>query len=187
MLLLEYYAKGNLFNFLKNKNKIHKKQRLEWAIQISCIVHELHAHNPPIINGDIKTSNILIDDDMNLVMCDFGKARFKNTKLYSNFGSYRYMAPETFSCTTEVTEKIDIWSAACCIVEIFSSKYPYYNLTKNVKIRHELLVNKKTPHIPNFLPNSIKKCLQKCFSFQPEDRPTAYEMYKSLKKIKVVE
>ncbi|SCN61196.1 tyrosine kinase-like protein, putative [Plasmodium chabaudi chabaudi] len=187
MLLLEYYAKGNLFNFLKNKNKIHKKQRLEWAIQMCSIVHELHSHNPPIINGDIKTSNILINNNMDLVMCDFGKARFKNSKLYSNFGSYRYMAPETFSCTSEVTEKIDIWSLACCIVEIFCSKYPYYNFSKNTKIRHELIVNKRTPHIPSFLPNSIKKCLQKCFSFNPEERPCAYEMFKALKKIKVVE
>ncbi|KEG02651.1 tyrosine kinase-like protein, putative [Plasmodium vinckei vinckei] len=187
MLLLEYYAKGNLFNFLKNKNKIHKKQRLEWAMQMCSIVHELHSHNPPIINGDIKTSNILINNNMDLVMCDFGKARFKNSKLYSNFGSYRYMAPETFSCTSEVTEKIDIWSLACCIVEIFCSKYPYYNFSKNTKIRHELIVNKRTPHIPSFLPNSIKKCLQKCFSFNPEERPCAYEMYKALKKIKVVE
>lgn len=187
MLLLEYYAKGNLFNFLKNKNKIHKKQRLAWASEMCYIVHGFHTHNPPVINGDIKTSNVLIDNNMHLVMCDFGKARFKNSKLYSNFGSYRYMAPETFSCTSEVTEKIDIWSLACCIVEIFSSKYPYHNLSKNVKIRHELLVNKKTPHIPNFLPNSMKKCLQRCFSFTPEERPCAYEMYKCLKKIKVVE
>ncbi|CAA9989092.1 tyrosine kinase-like protein, putative [Plasmodium knowlesi strain H] len=187
MLLLEYYPKGNLFNFLKNKNKIHKKQRLAWASEMCSIVHAFHTHNPPVINGDIKTSNVLIDNNMHLVMCDFGKARFKNTKLYSNFGSYRYMAPETFSCTSEVTEKIDIWSLACCIVEIFSSKYPYHNLSKNIKIRHELLVNKKTPHIPNFLPNSMKKCLQRCFSFNPEERPCAYEMYKCLKKIKVVE
>ncbi|KJP88146.1 TKL protein kinase [Plasmodium fragile] len=187
MLLLEYYPKGNLFNFLKNKNKIHKKQRLAWASEMCHIVHGFHTHNPPVINGDIKTSNVLIDNNMHLVMCDFGKARFKNSKLYSNFGSYRYMAPETFSCTSEVTEKIDIWSLACCIVEIFSSKYPYHNLSKNVKIRHELLVNKKTPHIPNFLPNSMKKCLQRCFSFTPEERPCAYEMYKCLKKIKVVE
>ncbi|EUD68551.1 TKL protein kinase [Plasmodium inui San Antonio 1] len=187
MLLLEYYAKGNLFNYLKNKKKIHKKQRLAWASEMCYIVHGLHAHNPPIVNGDIKTSNVLIDNNMHLVMCDFGKARFKNSKLYSNFGSYRYMAPETFSCTSEVTEKIDIWSLACCIVEIFSSKYPYHNLSKNVKIRHELLINKNTPHIPNFLPNSMKKCLERCFSFTPEERPCAYEMYKCLKKIKVVE
>ncbi|CRH00900.1 tyrosine kinase-like protein, putative [Plasmodium relictum] len=187
MLLLEYYPKGNLFNFLKNKKKIHKKQRLKWATELSYIVHQLHSHSPPIINGDIKTSNILIDNNMNLIMCDFGKARFKNSKLYSNFGSYRYMAPETFSCTIEITEKIDIWSLACCIVEIFSSKYPFYNFSKNVKIRHELLVNKRTPHIPNFLPNSIKQNLQRSFSFIPEERPKAYEIYKSLKKIKVVE
>ncbi|VWU52796.1 tyrosine kinase-like protein, putative, partial [Hepatocystis sp. ex Piliocolobus tephrosceles] len=87
----------------------------------------------------------------------------------------------------EVTEKIDIWSLACCIVEIFTSKYPYFQFSKNLKIRHELIVNKRTPYIPTFLPNSIKKCLQRCFSFVPEERPCAYEIYQSLTKIKVVE
>ncbi|KAF8822267.1 hypothetical protein IE077_004143 [Cardiosporidium cionae] len=112
-IVTEYFPKGNLYNLLHKTHLAEPPLRLKWAIQLLEVVTFFHNHQPRILHGDLKTANLLLDNDMNLRVCDFGKTRIMEDaakQLYSIYGSPRYMAPECFSKFSKVDQKADIWS-----------------------------------------------------------------------------
>ncbi|KAF8342142.1 kinase-like domain-containing protein [Cantharellus anzutake] len=92
--------------WLKNSNVIHymatinphanRLKLLEGAAE--GLLH-LHTYSPPIVHGDLKCANILVNDDGSACLADFGlsKAHEEVTSLsLRDAGSQRYMAPELF-------------------------------------------------------------------------------------------
>ncbi|KAK1579013.1 hypothetical protein Q3G72_034915 [Acer saccharum] len=80
LLVYELMSNGNLQDAL-----LHKKcpELMEWkkrflvAIDIAKGIASLHSLHPPVIHGDIKPSNILLDHDFSAKIADFGLARLK--------------------------------------------------------------------------------------------------------------
>jgi len=82
--------------------------------------------NPPIIYRDFKTSNILLDEDFNPKLSDFGLARMGPAENKDNFttsvmGTYGYCAPE-YGMTGELTTKSDIYSFGVVFLELVSGR-----------------------------------------------------------------
>ncbi|KAM0680454.1 serine/threonine protein kinase [Glugoides intestinalis] len=77
----------------------------------------LHSHG--ICHRDIKPSNILLDDKMNLKICDFGSAKYleEGDKNICYICSRYYRAPENLIGFQGYTTKIDIWSLATVFCE----------------------------------------------------------------------
>lgn len=100
--------------------KIPFDKCINWLLQIANGIK--HIHDKGIIHGDIKSSNILIDDgrtDERMKLCDFELA------VASSFGvkyqgTPRWMAPELKydSLTTEITNKIDIYAFGLLFLDI---------------------------------------------------------------------
>lgn len=86
----------------------------------------LHSYN--VIHRDIKPANILLDDDYEPLLTDFGFSRFFDKDSADNMtgetGSYRYMAPEVTS-HSRYTEKADVYSFALICNEIFTGERPF--------------------------------------------------------------
>ncbi|KAK4400226.1 Salt tolerance receptor-like cytoplasmic kinase [Sesamum angolense] len=74
ILLLEYVPNGNLQEKLQGSNTfLPWKTRMAVAFQLAQAIAYLHRNC--IVHGDIKASNILLDDDLNCKLCDFGSAK----------------------------------------------------------------------------------------------------------------
>ncbi|KAK1407706.1 hypothetical protein QVD17_39330 [Tagetes erecta] len=128
LLVLEYIPQGSLDNFLWGK----KRGTLNWEKRyflIFGIARGLaHLHNEfhvKIIHRDIKLNNILVDDDFQPKICDFGLARLLpedqthvSTRLVGTLG---YMAPE-YATTGHLSEKVDTYSFGIVILEIISGR-----------------------------------------------------------------
>jgi len=70
-------------------------------------------HGKGVVHRDLKLENILVDEDLNLKVADFGFATFKNTKnLKSYKGTMTYMAPEIKIGKTYDGKQIDVFSTA---------------------------------------------------------------------------
>ena len=96
---------------------------------IGQIAKALHAaHKVGLIHRDIKPSNILLDEDDNAYLIDFGIARAAGetglTSTGATIGTWSYMAPERFS-TGQAGASSDIYALACVLYECLTGERPY--------------------------------------------------------------
>jgi CTD kinase subunit alpha len=83
-----------------------------------------HLHRRGVLHRDIKAANILISKNGDLKLADFGLARFferRKTQEYTNrVVTIWYRSPELLLGETQYGPAIDIWSAACVLIELFT-------------------------------------------------------------------
>ena len=82
--------------------------------------------DPPVIYGDFKASNILLDQDFNPKLSDFGLAKLGPTGDKSHvstrvMGTYGYCAPE-YALTGQLTTKSDVYSFGVVFLEIITGR-----------------------------------------------------------------
>ncbi|CAO2816765.1 unnamed protein product [Amaranthus hypochondriacus] len=104
--------------------------RLKIAIDAAQGLSYMHNDcSPPIVHRDVKSSNILLDSELNAKIADFGLAKIlakpgrELHSVSSVAGSFGYMAPE-YSYTPKVNEKIDIYSFGVVLLELVTGKEP---------------------------------------------------------------
>lgn len=132
----------------------------------------LHEHTPQIIHQDIKPANVLIDDNGNYAITDFGiSAEMGGTALESDDetgGTFAYMAPERFLDDTPPMPESDIWAFGATVYELITGDAPFGNdggcrQKKNVPV----------PPIKQPVPEPLKQLVYDCLSFEAKDRPSA--------------
>lgn len=94
------------------------------ATQALEILQYLHSYNPPVIHRDLKPANLLLDDQGQLYVVDFGAVlgRFAPQGGSTIVGTYGYMAPEQFS--GRAVPASDLYSLGATLVHLLSGKAP---------------------------------------------------------------
>ncbi|KAG7522818.1 receptor-interacting serine serine/threonine-protein kinase 3-like isoform X1 [Solea senegalensis] len=100
------------------------------AHQVALGMNFLHSRN--LIHHDLKPSNVLLNDDLNAKLADFGLSRVSTSALNSNEkksgevgGSYKYMPPEAFEASYEPVRAFDRYSYGILLWSIVTGKEPY--------------------------------------------------------------
>ncbi|ACK66114.1 serine/threonine protein kinase [Rippkaea orientalis PCC 8801] len=107
---------------LANKSRWKLSDIQEIARSILAILVDLQAHNPPIIHRDIKPENILVDDDKNVYLIDFGLARKTDTEVALSSviaGTPGFMPPEELF-NHPLTEASDLYSLGVTIISLLT-------------------------------------------------------------------
>ncbi|KAG5235593.1 G-type lectin S-receptor serine/threonine-protein kinase [Salix suchowensis] len=193
MLIYEYMPNKSLDSFIFDQTR---KQLLDWSKRINIIGGIarglLYLHQDSrlrIIHRDIKASNILVDEELNPKISDFGLARMfrgDQTEAKTNrvVGTYGYMSPE-YASKGHFSVKSDAFSFGVLVLEIVSGKTNrgFRHLDPNLNLLGHawMLWIKGTPSelIDECLAESsnssdIIRCIHVallCVQQRPEDRP----------------
>ena len=136
----------------------------------------LHALRPPIIHQDIKPANVLIDDNGNFTITDFGiSAKFGGGRHGhddgESSGTLAYMAPERFVTGYQPMAESDIWAVGATLYEIITGQVPFGE-AGGINQTHDNL----RLAFPQGLNPDIKKIIEACLNRDPKKRPTAQQL-----------
>lgn len=183
IIVMPYYKKGSLFDFLHNNNnenniKLTSKQKINISIGIIKGIEYLHKHN--IVHYHLTSKNILIDDNLNPIIADYGFNNLKKT--YNIFNKYHnlnsYSSPEMLtetngklcgSLNNNFNEKNDIYSFGLILWELFTETIPFNVKLKDVK--NYVLNEKLRPEIKGNIDKEIANLIRECWDTEPGNRP----------------
>ena len=182
-IVMEYVEGKTLKQLLKKRGTLTLSEAIDIMSQLTDGM--AHAHDSYIIHRDLKPQNIMIKDDGQIKITDFGIAMALNatqlTQTNSVMGSVHYLPPEQASgkgCTI----KSDIYSMGIIFYELLSGSLPFRgDNAVEIALKHmkEPLPSLRddNPAIPQSIENIIKKATAK----NPKNRyDTAGEMHEDL-------
>ncbi|CAL1365672.1 unnamed protein product [Linum trigynum] len=224
LLFYDYLPNGSLSSLLHGAGGATAKfVGMEWEMRYDVVVGVAQAlaylhHDcvPAILHGDVKAMNVLLGNDYEAYLADFGLARVllaeggedgvcsksKSSPRPVLAGSYGYMAPE-HATIQKITEKSDVYSFGVVVLEVLTGRHPLDPTLPEgahlVEWAKEQLVNKKNPaeildpKLRGRSDPTMHEMLQTlavsflCISTRPDDRPTMKDVVAMLKEIHNVE
>ncbi|KAB2632027.1 serine/threonine-protein kinase PBS1-like [Pyrus ussuriensis x Pyrus communis] len=131
LLVYEYMPRGSLedhlFDLSPGQEPLSWDTRIKIAVGAARGLEYLHCKaNPPVIYRDLKSANILLDDEFNPKLSDFGLAKLapvgdKTHVSTRVMGTYGYCAPE-YAMSGKLTLKSDIYSLGVVMLELITGK-----------------------------------------------------------------
>ncbi|XP_027368523.1 probable leucine-rich repeat receptor-like protein kinase IMK3 [Abrus precatorius] len=129
LLVFDYMPKGSLASFLHARGPetaIDWPTRMKIAQGMARGLFDLHSHEN-IIHGNLTSSNVLLDENTNAKIADFGLSRLMTTAANSNViataGALGYRAPE-LSKLKKANTKTDVYSLGVILLELLTGKPP---------------------------------------------------------------
>nr|DAD42619.1 TPA_asm: hypothetical protein HUJ06_000849 [Nelumbo nucifera] len=197
LLVYEFVTNGTLFHHIHeegSKSSLSWEKRLSIAAQTASALAYLHsAASPPIIHRDIKSTNILLDDNYMAKVSDFGASRLVplNQTQFTTLvqGTMGYLDPEYFH-TSQLTEKSDVYSFGVVLVELLTGRQAlsfdrpeqernlaihFVTLMKEDKV-DEILEDRVVNECSRDQLREVTMLAKRCLKLNGEERPTMKEV-----------
>ena len=174
--IMEYIKKGNIYNLIPKDRKKRLSTQVVASLMKDVIsaVYFLHNMNPPIIHRDIKPENVLLDDNNNAKLTDFGWSNYiqDDEKRNTVCGTPIYLAPEIINESGH-DEKVDIWCIGVLLFELSTGMVPFAG--NNIETLKNNILNVKISW-PRDINLEAKNLISKILKFEPSSRISLKEM-----------
>ena len=187
-LILEYASKGEIFDYMVAANRGLLERHAKFVFK-KILEGVQSCHLSGICHRDIKMQNILLDDDFNPKICDFGfatelKGNDGSGKLTDYLGSLNYAAPEIFLHKPYNGVQADIFSLGVVLINLVTSKIGFIEANKRDRYykyiilrRYDAYWNKVKSQLGE-VSNALKDLYFKMICFNPDERPSIEEIFK---------
>lgn len=205
MLVYEFVPKGDLFQLFHGKGPrvyVTFETRLRIAAESAEALAYLHSSaSPPIIHGDVKSRNILLDDRYTAKVADFGASRpapMNEVQFVTLVqGTLGYLDPE-YMQTNELTHKSDVYSFGVVLLELLTGKkaLSLEGLEVERSLSLKFLVAMEEDHLYELLDDQIKDdeeielikevaaLARTCLSIKREERPSMEDVAGELHRLR---
>jgi len=195
-MVMEYCGRGSLFHVMKEPSTDLGWERAIGFCKEMCLgLQALHNNVPQILHRDLKTLNLLVNQEWRIKLCDFGLSRFatpENLKTMQQMrGTFAYCDPEVYNggifCSAS-----DIYSLGVILWEIVNrvikGKYEqpyaeYKNLTFDFQIIISAAKEDLRPTIPPTCPQMVKDLITQLLHKSQTSRPSLDDFISRLDEI----
>lgn len=170
-IITEYMSQGNLRMYLNKKEpySLSTETILRLALDISRGMEYLHSQG--VIHRDLKTNNLLLNDEMRVKVADFGTSCLETQSHESkgNKGTYRWMAPEMIK-EKPYTRKVDVYSFGIVLWELTTALLPFQGMTP-VQAAFAVAEKNERPPLPASCQPALAHLIKRCWAVNPSKRP----------------
>ncbi|CAN1165678.1 Serine/threonine/tyrosine-protein kinase HT1 [Linum perenne] len=181
-IITEYMSQGTLRMYLNKKEpySLSTETVLRLALDISRGMEYLHSQG--VIHRDLKSNNLLLNDEMRVKVADFGtsclETQCQETK--GNKGTYRWMAPEMIK-EKPYTRKVDVYSFGIVLWELTTALLPFQGMTP-VQAAFAVAEKKERPPLPASCQPALAHLIRCCWAANPSKRPDFSDIVCALEK-----
>lgn len=139
VIVMEYASRGELYDYIQERSRLSETDARSIFRQITSAVHYLHKNS--VVHRDLKLENILLDQDLNVKLADFGLSNHfqKGTLLQTYCGSPLYAAPEIVQGLPYQGPEVDCWALGVLLYALMYSSMPFDGA--NYKILTEQIIH----------------------------------------------
>lgn len=168
---MEYVRGGELFNKVA-KGKLKEDVARKYFQQLVAAVDFCHSRG--VYHRDLKPENLLLDENGNLKVSDFGLSALFESKrqdglLHTTCGTPAYVAPEVINKRGYDGEKADIWSCGVVLFVLLASYLPFHDSNLMEMYRK---ISKGEFKCPQWFPPEVRKLLSRILNPNPDSRIT---------------
>ena len=175
-IALEYIKKGNLYSYTQSMpNKVlDAATTAHFVVDLISSLYYLHNMNPPIIHRDIKPENLLVGNNGQLKLTDFGGSNYLEggNVRYTTCGTQIYHSPEMLLKKGYDT-RVDIWAIGILIFELMVGRPPFKSDGQHSMEDNIVHLRINWPSTMNLL---AKNLVSKLLKLEPDQRPTLKEI-----------
>ncbi|XP_037341018.1 tyrosine-protein kinase Fer isoform X2 [Pungitius pungitius] len=184
-IVMELVPGGDFLSFLrKKKDELKTKQLVRFSVDAAAGMAYLESKN--CIHRDLAARNCLVGDGSVLKISDFGMSRQEDDGIYSSSGlkqiPIKWTAPEALNYGRYSSDS-DVWSYGILLWETFSlGVCPYPGMT-NQQAREQVEKGYRMS-CPQRCPDDVYKVMQRCWQYNPDERPKFSDLQRDLAAIK---
>lgn len=181
-LVMEYIRGLNLSHILRD-GRLDEGKVLKYAIQLCDTVEYLHSQNTPIMHGDIKPGNIIINEDDDVILIDFNTSLPIKSGMGIPLGySYGYVAPEVVRTINDRETKYDP-----VLADIYGIGATLFEMVTGISLYHAIHDNNFAFNLEDYN-ERLLSVVDRAIEDKPEDRfGSVREMKEALVNDKIYE
>lgn len=172
-IVMEYASGGELFDYIVAHKRVKDREARHFFRQIVSALDYCHSNS--VIHRDLKPENLLLDENKNIKIIDFGFSNtFQSNELLNTFcGSPFYAAPEMILGKRYEGPEVDIWSLGVILFALLCGHLPFDD--DDVKELYKK-ISSATYATPTHLSDEVKQLISRMICVHPKKRATLEEI-----------